>query len=196
MLQINTADKCTHNAIALLFYNFWYFHFSTSSFLYSCSHPCYCYVYTYLHLYIYIGTFCDTDAIHKMHNNILKSAQCIYHKFCTLVLWKNVFFSFFKHNKKKVLLYRVKPLKTLIFVLIYFYHPLFYKQLHSISLMQLVWMHFQCILFNGAKKKPGNFDATRLWAIIFILFCVLFLVDCIGHDFTHLILCCYNLLIL
>lgn len=90
ILHINIADKCTHNAIALLLYNFWYFHFSTSSFLYSCSHPCYCYVYTYLHMYIY--TFCDTDAIHKMQNNILKSAQCIYHKFCTLVLWKNVFF--------------------------------------------------------------------------------------------------------
>lgn len=45
------------------------------------------------------------------------------------------------------------------------------------------------------KKKnntqPGNFDGARLWAIMFIhffLFGLLFLVDCIGHDFTHLIL--------
>lgn len=106
MLHINIADKCTHNAIALLLYNFWYFHFSNQFFfvlllssMLLLNIPTY--IFIYLHMYTFLW-YCD--AIHKMHNNILKSAQCIYHKFCTLVLWKNVFLFFcFSRNiiKKK-----------------------------------------------------------------------------------------------
>lgn len=74
-------------------------------FLYSCSHPCYCYVYK-IYIYICTYTFCDTDAIHKMHNNILNPLNVFTTKFALWFCGKMFFFSRNIIKKKSVIISR------------------------------------------------------------------------------------------